>query len=95
MWCCQVPSNDNYWTKTGQSGYVHIYAYMDVCNCAGWVPRFVLKHCLERFNLCIQFIKVQPSLLMIEMCCASQPTHLLARQQCLGAIPMHIYALAQ
>jgi len=23
----------------------------------GWVPRFVLRHCLERFNLCIQFIK--------------------------------------
>jgi len=23
----------------------------------GWVPRFVLKHCLERFNLCIQFMK--------------------------------------
>lgn len=23
----------------------------------GWVPRFVLRHCLERFNLCIQYLK--------------------------------------
>ena len=101
MWCCQVPSNDNYWTKTGQSGYVHIYAFMDMCNCAGWVPRFVLRHCLERFNLCIQFIKVQPHLLMIEMCCASQPTHPPACQAvprcnsdaylCSGAVTRHCH----
>ena len=29
-----------------------------LCHISGWVPRFVLKHCLERFNLCIQFMKV-------------------------------------
>merc|ERR1719208_766470 len=23
----------------------------------GWIPRFVLKHCLDRFNLCIQYLK--------------------------------------
>lgn len=23
----------------------------------GWVPRFVLRHCLERFSLCIQYLK--------------------------------------
>ena len=43
---------------------VHACTYQNcayMCNCAGWVPRFVLRHCLERFNLCIQFIKVQPS----------------------------------
>ena len=28
------------------------------CYISGWIPRFVLKHILERFNLCIQFMKV-------------------------------------